>query len=114
MDLLSIAIAKALAGGGGGGGGGETKIYRGTTAHWNAQTDRSELNALYIYTDFDTDDQGGLIPALKIGDGVNTVAALKFISAGSAALITEQDVDKWNTNVSVDKSELADGILSLI
>lgn len=85
----------------GGGGGGTSTVYRNTTEYWNAQTDISELNAMYIYVDYDTDEQG-LVPALKIGDGVHTVAALRFISAGSAAEITDEDVDAWNNKVTAE------------
>lgn len=86
---------------GGGGGGGTSTVYRNTTEFWNAQTDISELNAMYIYVDYDTDEHG-LVPALKIGDGVHTVADLRFISAGSAAEITDEDVDSWNNKVTAN------------
>lgn len=98
---------------GGGGGGGTSTVYRNTTEYWNAQTDISELNAMYIYVDYDTDEHG-LVPALKIGDGVHTVADLRFISAGSSAEITDEKVDKWDSNVSVDNNDLTDETLSLI
>lgn len=111
MDMFELLLAKKLAGSGGGEG---IKVYRNTTEYWNAQTTTtSELNALYIYIDFDTDEHG-LIPALKIGDGVKTVPALRFISAGSAAMITENEITKWNENVSVDSDELSEETLSLI
>lgn len=113
VEELLLGIYQNGSGGGGGGGEG-AKVYRGTTEYWNAQTAaKSELNALYIYTDYDTDEQG-LVPALKIGDGVHTVPTLRFIGAGSAAMITDEEVDKWNENVSVDSTELDNETLSLI
>lgn len=88
--------------GGGGGGGGTATCYWNTTAYWNSQTETpSERGALYIYTDFDTDEQG-LVPALKIGDGVHTVPALRFIGAGSSAMITDEEVDSWNNKVTAE------------
>lgn len=88
--------------GGGGGGGGTPVVYRNTTEYWDSRTTEiSEKDALYIYTDFDTDPQG-LVPALKIGDGVHTVPALRFIAAGSSSYITDEEVDSWNNKVTAD------------
>ena len=88
--------------GGGGGGGGAATCYWNTTEDWNAQTETpSERGALYIQTDYDTDAQG-LVPALKIGDGVHTVPALRFIGAGSAAMITDEDVENWDNKVTAN------------
>lgn len=88
--------------GGGGGGGGTPVVYRNTTEYWDSRTTEiSEKDALYIYTDFDTDPQG-LVPALKIGDGVHTVPTLRFIAAGSSSYITDEEVDSWNNKVTAD------------
>ena len=112
VEELLLGIYQNGSGGGGGGGEG-AKVYRGTTEYWNAQTIPSELNALYIYTDYDTDEQG-LVPALKIGDGVHSVPTLRFISAGSAAEITDEDVDSWNNKVTaaIDHDDAENLIIS--
>ena len=112
VESLLLGIYQNGSGGGGGGGEG-AKVYRGTTEYWNAQSIPSELNALYIYTDYDTDEHG-LVPALKIGDGVHSVATLRFISAGSAAEITDEDVDSWNNKVtaSIDHDDAENLIIS--
>lgn len=112
VENLLLGIYQNGSGGGGGGGEG-AKVYRGTTEYWNAQSVPSELNALYIYTDYDTDEQG-LVPALKIGDGVHSVSTLRFISAGSAAEITDEDVDAWNNKVtaSIDHDDAENLIIS--
>lgn len=98
-------------GGGGGGGEGDVKMVSGTTEYWETHgTLLSAPKTIYVYTNYDTDDDGKLVPAIKIGDGVHTVSALSFVASAG---IDQQDVDKWNENVAVDKSDLDNEILSL-
>ena len=61
-------------------------IYRGTTAYWNAQPSLiSEAGALYIYTDYQTVDNGDgtytIYPAIKVGDGTSYVTDMPFASS---------------------------------
>ena len=46
--------------------------------------------------------------------GVHTVANLRFISAGSAAEITDEDVDSWNNKVtaSIDPEDPENIVIS--
>lgn len=98
-------------GGGGGGGEGDVKMVSGTTEYWETHgTLLSTPKTIYVYTNYDTDDDGKLVPAIKIGDGVHTVSALSFVASAG---IDQQDVDKWNENVAVDKADLDNEILSL-
>lgn len=78
-------------------GSGSGKIYRNSSAGWAAQpTLISELNATYVYTDYDTKD-GVNIPAIKIGDGVTTVVTLPFASSNG---ITVAKIAAWDSKVS--------------
>lgn len=73
------------------------KVYRNSSAGWAMQpTLISELNAMYIYTDYDS-AAGYEIPATKIGDGVTPVVQLPFASANG---ITAAKIEAWDNKVS--------------
>lgn len=98
--------------GGGGGGEGDVKMVSGTTEYWATHgSEISVAKTMYIYTDYDQDDYGKNVPAFKIGDGITSISNLSFVASAG---IDQQDVDKWNTNVSVDSNELTEETLSLI
>lgn len=81
----------------GGGGGGDANIITKTTAEWNALTTLvSELDTIYVYSDFKTVD-GVNIPAVKIGDGLAYVVDLPF----STRAITQEQIDDWDSKVKV-------------
>lgn len=78
-------------------GSGAGKVYRNSSAGWAMQpTLISELNAMYIYTDYDS-AAGYEIPATKIGDGVTPVVQLPFASANG---ITTAKIEAWDNKVS--------------
>ena len=83
-------------------------VYSATTAEWNAQpTLVSEKNAIYVYTDYDTED-GQPIPAIKIGNGTSLVNTLPFITSKG---ITTSQVEEWDNKVT---AEVDGDTLSLI
>lgn len=74
-----------------------SKVYSNSTAGWDAQPALvSELNATYVYTDYDTTG-GTNIPAIKIGDGVTTVVMLPFATANG---VTADKILAWDSKVS--------------
>lgn len=87
---------------------GSGKTYSNSSAGWAAQpTLVSELNAIYVYTDFDSAD-GRHIPAMKIGDGVTRVVELPFSSANG---ITATKIAEWDSKVSAALSTSGDTLL---
>ena len=63
------------------------RLRRGTTAEWEANPSFVPLDSEpIVYSDYrtiiDTNGDSVVIPGLKIGDGVRTVAELPFIDAG--------------------------------
>ena len=88
-------------------------VYRHTTAEWNSYIDLvSQLNAIYIYTDFATDENDNPIPAIKIGDGMAYVVDLPFLATSLTQIVTEhinsttihtnlQEKAYWSNKVSV-------------
>ena len=68
--------------------------------------DASEENAIYIYTDYYTDN-GTTIQGMKIGDGTNTVDDLPFMDTlymrhiqDTTIHITAAERALWNNHVS--------------
>ena len=82
------------------------KIYYDTTAGWSAQTTlMSEENALYIYTDYQTEGNDTLA-GIKVGDGLAYVVDLPFIDkliqmhmADTDIHITAAEREFWNNKV---------------
>ncbi len=85
-----------------------SKTYSNSSAGWAAQpTLISELNAVYIYTDFDSADDRH-IPAMKIGDGVTRVVELPFSAANG---VTATKIAEWDSKVSAALSASGDTLL---
>ena len=85
-----------------------SKTYSNSSAGWAAQpTLISELNAVYIYTDFDSADDRH-IPAMKIGDGVTRVVDLPFSAANG---VTATKIAEWDSKVSAALSTSGDTLL---
>ena len=61
---------------------------------------QSRKGEIYIYSDYQHDDQGHNIPGIKIGDGNAYVVDLPF-STGTDTRITDEDIERWNGKVSV-------------
>lgn len=87
---------------------GSSKTYSNSSAGWAAQPSLvSELNAIYIYTDFDSADDRH-IPAMKIGDGVTRVVELPFSAANG---VTATKIAEWDSKVSAALSTSGDTLL---
>lgn len=70
-----------------------------TTAYWDTvhPTTVSELDKVYVYTDFDKDENNNDIPGFKYGDGATYVSALPFI----AGTVTQSQIASWDDKVGV-------------
>lgn len=85
------------------------QIYSNTVSGWNAQTTLiSEKDAIYVYTDYDTDSHGNVVPGIKIGDGLAYLIDMPFVDqvmqehiADTVIHVTQADKDNWNNKVSV-------------
>lgn len=85
------------------------KTYSNTVSGWNAQTSLiSEKNAIYVYTDYDTDENGNVVPGIKIGDGLAYLIDMPFVDAvmqehmqNTVIHVTQGDKDNWNNKCSV-------------
>ena len=89
-------------------------VLSDTTENWSEKSDLvSELGTVYVYTDFNTVDDGGTevtYPGIKIGDGHTTIGSLSFINSPDPRVsnhisntevhVTYSDKDAWNTAVS--------------
>ena len=77
-------------------------VLRGTVSYWNSQPSLiSEQDAIYIYTDYRTIDNGDgtytYYQGMKIGDGSAYLIDIPFIGEG---LVTQADIDRWNNKWS--------------
>lgn len=80
-------------------------IYRGTTAYWDAKrTLISELNAIYVYTDYKTvDNKDGtytIYPGVKIGDGTSYLIDMPFMAADDPRVIAHIENDTIHVTAS--------------
>ena len=84
------------------------KVLYGTTAEWNSQaTLISQLDRIYVYTDYYTDSEGNPVPGVKIGDGTAYLIDRPFITkildehlANSIIHITAAERLSWNNKVT--------------
>ena len=74
-----------------------------TTEHWSECMDISDVNTVYVYTDYSHDESGRNISAMKIGDGTSYIVDLPFTSAkmqehiaNTEAHITAEEREFWN------------------
>ena len=90
------------------GGAEYCKVLYGTTAEWNAQSQLvSELDKIYVYTDYYQDSQGNSVPGVKLGDGVAYLIDRPVITkivdehiADSIRHITATERTAWNNKVT--------------
>ena len=69
-----------------------------TTAYWNSHsTVVSKLDTVYVYTDFDKDENNNDIPGFKYGDGATYVDSLPFI----AGTVTQAMITSWDDKVGI-------------
>lgn len=94
---------------------GAKPIYYDTTANWNEKRSLiSETGAIYIYSDYETDEVNGqtiYIPGIRIGDGSSYLIDLPFLSGGTSKQfvqhlsntllhVSDQDREFWNNKVT--------------
>lgn len=80
-----------------------SEVVAHTVAEWNVLGGMtSEYGVIYIYSDY-AQHEGVDIPAMKIGDGNAHVADLPFFYTigSSQPYITYEDIDRWNSKISV-------------
>ena len=86
-------------------------VLRATTEYWSGQTTLiSKPGALYVYTDYQTVDNGDgtftMYPAIKVGDGTSYVVDLPFTSSDNPVVaahiidgtvhVTAAEKEFWN------------------
>ena len=85
----------------------EKQVLFDTTANWNAQsTLQTQANTLYVYTDYDTDENNNLVAGIKVGDGNAYLIDKPFLDVkfkehalDSTLHTTEQEKTFWNNKV---------------
>ena len=83
------------------------EVYFDTTAGWAAKGSLvSEVNTLYIYTDYQQDSEGNDIPGIKIGDGNAYLIDKPFLDTVYYEHINDTDIhitaeerEFWNNKV---------------
>lgn len=89
---------------------GNKQIFSDTTANWNSQLELiGKKDCIYVYTDYKEED-GELIPALKVGDGHAFLIDLPFTFMGN---ITQEQIDFWNNKVTAYMDDVVDENLIL-
>lgn len=83
-------------------------VLRDTKAGWDAQpTLQSEKNVIYIYTDYQTKDNGDgtytITPGIKVGDGSSYLIDMPFVGADSSVL--EQHILNNTVHVTAEEKE---------
>lgn len=102
-----------------------SQIKSGTTEYWNSQIGMiGERNTLYIYTDYQKDENDNDIPGIKVGDGRAYIQDLPFIDEDLRNSIMDhinnvsihvslaEKLSWWNKINVDDESEVVDGILT--
>ena len=82
-------------------------VFYGTTEYWDGQPSLMSVEkAIYIYTDYDHDQEGNEIPGVKIGDGKAYLIDMPFLDEAMrihmldrAIHITEEERQFWNNKV---------------
>jgi len=97
-----------------------SKVQSGTTAYWNSKpiTFIPREGDVYIYTDYETKEVGGItidVPGIKVGSGRAPLIDLAFVGEKEKDMllahindanshITVQERDFWNNKINVDDS----------
>jgi len=72
-----------------------------TSAEWAELTTLVSVKGeVYVYSDYQEDEDGHPIPGIKMGDGLAYVVDLPFVS-GTDYRISQDDIDNWNDKVAV-------------
>lgn len=83
------------------------KVLYNTTEYWNSQiTSPSLKGVIYIYSDYQKDDNDNNIPGIKVGDGNAYIPDLQFIDykfnqhlLDTISHITSAERQAWNNKV---------------
>lgn len=89
-------------------------IQSKTTAEWNADPSYvSEKDTIYIYLDYEQDDEGHTIPGIKVGDGSAYLIDLPFIDSllmdhinNNTIHITNEQRLFWNNKIRCYLSQI--------
>lgn len=90
-----------------------TTFLYDTTAAWNAQPSLvSKQKTIYVYTDYQLDDEGNNVPGFKVGDGVTRLFKLPF--TGSEGGVSDSERRSWNDKVTafIDPEDYENLVLS--
>ena len=82
-------------------------IFVNTTEYWNSQPSLITIkDALYIYTDYEQDEEGNDVPGIKVGDGLGYLIDAPFTSdpyydhiRNQFIHITPEERERWNNKV---------------
>lgn len=82
-------------------------IYYGTREYWDSQPSLISVNkAVYVYWDFDKDDEGNDVPGIKIGDGKGYLIDAPFTTdpyynhiRDTLIHVTPEEKEFWNNKV---------------
>ncbi len=85
------------------------RFLYGTTEYWNSfPTLIGAAKTVYVYTDYEQDDQGNNIPGIKLGDGLGYLIDAPFTTDGmydhirnQVRHITAEERQFWNDKVRV-------------
>lgn len=84
-------------------------LYSGTVEYWNSHaTLVGEKDAVYVYTDYSTDEHGNDVPGIKIGDGLSYLIDSPFLDVNCRSHmdnteihITQTEREFWNNKGNV-------------
>ena len=82
-------------------------VFANTTEYWNSRPSLVTIKgAIYVYTDYEQDDQGNDVPGLKVGDGMGYLIDAPFTTdpyynhiRNNFIHITPEEREKWNNKV---------------
>ena len=74
------------------------EIISNTTEYWSTHPTLTKKDVMYVYTDYDVDEEGRDVPGIKIGSGNAYLADLAFVMRDYR--ITNDDIAYWNNKVS--------------
>ena len=82
-------------------------VFYDTCENWDAQSLLITIkDAIYVYTDYKLDEEGNVVPGIKIGDGLGYLIDAPFLSApydehiaNLDIHVTEQNKTFWNNKV---------------
>lgn len=97
----------------------QVNVRFNTTSGWNSQPSyRTEENTIYIYTDYQVDEDGNYLAGIKVGDGGSLLIDKPFLDQlylqhiyDRSCHITQEEREFWNNKVRCYYSEIEDGTI---